>query len=30
MIVWYVLVRWLYFNPNKKDASEPEPRLEQA
>src|SRR5260370_32724086 len=29
-LVWYLLVRWLYFTPPKTDASEPAPNLEQA
>jgi hypothetical protein len=29
-VVWYVLVRWLYFTPPKTDAVEPEPNPEQA
>ncbi len=29
-LVWYLLVRWLYFTPPKTDASEPAPNPEQA
>ena len=28
-VVWYVLVRWLYFTPPKIDAAEPEPNPEE-
>jgi hypothetical protein len=28
-LVWYLLVRWLYFTPPKTDASEPAPNTEQ-
>jgi hypothetical protein len=30
LLVWYVLLRWLYIKPLKKDASEPGPNREQA
>ena|SRR5712692_7328544 len=30
LLVWYVLLRWLYFNPLKKEASESAPNPEQA
>jgi hypothetical protein len=30
LLVWYLLVRWLYFTPLKKGTSEPNPNLEQA
>jgi hypothetical protein len=29
-LVWYLLVRWLYFTPPKTNASEPAPNTEQA
>jgi hypothetical protein len=29
-LVWYLLVRWLYFTPPKTDASEPVPNPEKA
>jgi hypothetical protein len=29
-LVWYLLVRWLYFTPPKTDASAPAPNPEQA
>jgi hypothetical protein len=28
-LVWYLLVRWLYFTPPKTDASQPAPNSEQ-
>jgi hypothetical protein len=30
LLVWYVLLRWLYFSPLKKDTPEPTPNPEQA
>ena len=30
LLVWYLLVRWLYFMPPKADASKPAPNPEQA
>ena len=30
LLVWYLLLRWLYFTPRKTDASEPAPNPEQA
>jgi hypothetical protein len=30
LLVWYLLVRWLYFTPPKTDASEPAPNPERA
>jgi ABC-type dipeptide/oligopeptide/nickel transport system permease component len=30
LLVWYVLVRWLYLTPLKKETSEPAPNPEQA
>jgi hypothetical protein len=30
LLVWYVLLRWLYFEPLKKDTSAPVPNPEQA
>ncbi|HKI13103.1 MAG TPA: hypothetical protein VKA02_13375 [Candidatus Acidoferrum sp.] len=30
LFVWYLLVRWLYFTPLKKETSEPAPNPEQA
>jgi hypothetical protein len=30
LLLWYVLVRWLYFKPLKKETSEPVPNPEQA
>lgn len=29
LLVWYVLVRWLYFKPLEKEATEPAPEPEQ-
>lgn len=29
LLVWYVLLRWLYFKPLKKETSEPAPNPEQ-
>jgi len=30
LLVWYVLLRWLYFEPIKRETSEPMPNPEQA
>jgi hypothetical protein len=30
LLVWYVLMRWLYFKPLNKETSEPVPNPEQA
>lgn len=30
LLVWYVLLRWLYLKPLKRETSEPVPNLEQA
>jgi hypothetical protein len=30
LLVWYVLLRWLYFQPLKKETSKPKPSPEQA
>jgi hypothetical protein len=30
LLVWYLLVRWLYFTPLKKEDSEPAPNPDQA
>lgn len=30
LLVWYILLRWLYFKPLKKETTEPTPNPEQA